>query len=83
MTPPISDFTYYWYAAHQFVQSANPYTPEPTHNLLMLAPPWALAIVGPLGYLPLKLAEMIWLGISFAARAVDSTSNPAWKSRHT
>ena len=71
MTPVVTDFTYYWFAAHQFVHGANPYAPEPVHNLLMLAPPWVLAILGPFGYLPLKIAELLWLVISLAARSIS------------
>jgi hypothetical protein len=29
---PVSDFTYYWFAAHQFVNAANPYVPEPAQR---------------------------------------------------
>ena len=71
MTPVVTDFTYYWFAAHEFVHGANPYTPEPVHNLLMLAPPWVLALLGPFGYLPLRIAEIVWLMISLAARSVS------------
>jgi hypothetical protein len=71
MMPVVTDFTYYWFAAHRFLSGSNPYVLEPVHGLMMQAPPWILAVIAPLGALPLKTAEIVWLVISLAARSLS------------
>lgn len=57
--PPVNDFTYYWYAAQQFVSGHNPYLAMPG-KYVMFAPPWALAVTFPLGFLPFQVAQFLW-----------------------
>lgn len=57
---PVSDFTFYWYAAHQFVNGHNPYGSMPGREYALFAPPWSLSVLFPFGFLPLSTAEIVW-----------------------
>lgn len=61
-THPVVDFIVYWAAAHNFVQHHNPYSIVEIFQIqraqgwtgsipiMMLAPPWVLPLIEPLGY---------------------------------
>src|SRR5579862_7050477 len=66
------DFVSYWAAGQQLVHHANPYDRAAIsaleHSqgltvravLIMRNPPWALPLAYPLGFLPLRLAGVLW-----------------------
>jgi hypothetical protein len=58
---PVSDFTFYWYAAQQFVTGHTPYIPMPGRQYVILNPPWALTLLFPLGFMSLAVAQVVWL----------------------
>lgn len=67
MTPvanPVNDFTFYWYAARQFVSGLNPYVPAPGRGYVMFSPPWSLPLIAPLGWMPLNVAQIVWTLVS-------------------
>ncbi len=57
---PVNDFTFYWYAAQQFVSGHSPYIPMPGREYVILNPPWALTILFPFGFLSLAVAQVVW-----------------------
>jgi hypothetical protein len=76
---PPDDFIEYWAAAKLTLEGRNPYdgrlllplqqaggrnTQQP---VMMWNPPWTLALVWPLGLLPAREAQLLWLGVNFAA----------------
>jgi len=63
----VSDFTFYWIAAQRFFAGTNPYAADPAHGWIMLAPPWILPLLWPLGALSLSSAETLWFALSVAA----------------
>ena len=66
------DFVSYWATGQQLVRHANPYDRDAVaaleHSagltvkavLIMRNPPWALPLAYPLGFLPLRLAGILW-----------------------
>jgi hypothetical protein len=66
------DFVSYWATGQQLVRHANPYDRDAVaaleHDagltvravLIMRNPPWALPLAYPLGFLPLRLAGILW-----------------------
>jgi hypothetical protein len=70
---PVSDFTFYWYAAEQFVNGRNPYTCMPGRAYSLFAPPWSLAVLFPFGFLPLGLAEIVWTLLLIALISISAT----------
>ena len=78
---PPDDFVEYWAAARLTLADDNPYdgakllplqqaagrdTDKP---IMMWNPPWALAVVLPLGLVPAREAQLLWLLVNFAAIA--------------
>lgn len=76
---PPDDYIEYWAAAKLAVRGQNPYdgnlllplereggrdTDEP---VMMWNPPWTLAVVFPLGLLPSRAGQLLWLAVNFAA----------------
>ena len=64
---PVNDFTFYWYAAHEFISGRNPYVPAPGRGFVMFSAPWSFAAIFPLGLLPLEVAQFVWLMVSVVA----------------
>jgi len=71
--PGHHDFVSYWTAGHQLLHHANPYDGAAIHSaelaagfprdanvLLMRNPPWALALVLPLGLLGVRIGSLVW-----------------------
>ena len=70
--PASRDFVSYWATGQQLVRHANPYDRDAVaaleHSagltvkavLIMRNPPWALPLAYPLGFLPLRLAGILW-----------------------
>jgi hypothetical protein len=69
---PLHDFVEYWAAGRLLVRGENPYDParmgelerdagREEEGILMWCPPWALALVAPLGLLDCRTAHPIWL----------------------
>ncbi|WP_439628068.1 glycosyltransferase family 87 protein [Gemmata sp.] len=76
---PPDDYIEYWAAATLAVRGQNPYdgalllpleraggrdTDEP---VMMWNPPWTLAVVFPLGLLPSRAGQLLWLAVNFGA----------------
>lgn len=76
---PPDDFVEYWAAGRLALTGGNPYdgaqllpleraagrdTDEP---VMMWNPPWALAVVLPLGALPAREAQLVWLAVNLVA----------------
>jgi hypothetical protein len=72
-SPGHHDFVSYWTAGHQLLHHANPYDGAAIHSaelaagfpreanvLLMRNPPWALALVLPLGLLGVRIGSLVW-----------------------
>jgi hypothetical protein len=76
---PPDDFIEYWAAAKLTLEGGNPYDGEQLLPLqraggrdtdkavMMWNPPWTLAAVLPLGLLPAREAQLLWLLVNFAA----------------
>ncbi len=76
---PPDDFIEYWAAAKLIVAGENPYSPDlllplqraggrdTDRAVMMWNPPWSLAVVLPLGFLPPREAQLLWLAINLAA----------------
>ncbi|MFO0797208.1 MAG: glycosyltransferase family 87 protein [Gemmataceae bacterium] len=76
---PPDDFVEYWAAARLTLTGGNPYDPEQLLPLqvaagratdeavMMWNPPWALAVVLPLGLLPAREAQLLWLAANLVA----------------
>jgi len=76
---PPDDFVEYWAAARLTLAGDNPYDGEKLLPLqqaagrdtdkpiMMWNPPWALAVVLPLGLVPAREAQLLWLLVNFAA----------------
>lgn len=76
---PPDDFIEYWAAVRLTLSGENPYDPtlllplqqangrQTDDAVMMWNPPWALAIVLPLGLLPAREAQLLWLGVNAAA----------------
>lgn len=78
---PVKDFVEYWSAGVVTARGGNPYDaeqllpyqvqaghdPNRREAVMMWNPPWALAVVVPLGLLPPRAAHLTWLGIQMAA----------------
>jgi hypothetical protein len=69
---PLYDFVEYWAAGRLLAGGENPYDPVRMDELerqagrteeaiLMWSPPWALALVAPLGLLDVRTAHQLWL----------------------
>jgi Glycosyltransferase family 87 len=66
------DFVSYWATGRQLVDRANPYDRDAVGRLehaqgldlravlIMRNPPWALVLAWPLGFLPLRVAAVLW-----------------------
>lgn len=75
---PPDDSIEYWAAARLVLQSDNPYAPESllplqraggretSEAVMMWNPPWTLALVLPLGALPARAAQLLWLAVHLA-----------------
>jgi hypothetical protein len=74
---PLHDFVEYWAAGRLIVRGENPYDPARMEELeraagrqadgiLMWNPPWALALVMPLGLLECRAAHPVWLLLNLA-----------------
>lgn len=76
---PPDDFVEYWAAAKLTLAGENPYDPNqllPLQRLngrqtdeavMMWNPPWTLPVVLPLGLVPAREAQLLWLAVNFAA----------------
>lgn len=76
---PPDDFVEYWAAARLTLGGRNPYDPalllplqvaagrDTADAVMMWNPPWALAAVLPLGLLPAREAQLLWLTVNLAA----------------
>ena len=76
---PPDDFVEYWAAAKLTLDGRNPYAPEQLlplqqaagrdtdEAIMMWNPPWSLAVVLPLGLLPARAAQLLWLAANLAA----------------
>src|SRR2546430_16338135 len=70
---PPDDFIEYWAAARLTLDGQNPYDPaqllplqrangrQTDDAVMMWNPPWALAVVLPLGLFPAREAQLLWL----------------------
>ena len=77
------DFVSYWATGQQLVRHANPYDRDAVaaleHSagltvkavLIMRNPPWALPLAYPLGFLPLRLAGILWSLILLACLLIS------------
>ncbi|HEX4607792.1 MAG TPA: glycosyltransferase family 87 protein, partial [Urbifossiella sp.] len=76
---PPDDFVEYWAAARLTLTGGNPYDPaqllplqlsagrDTDEAVMMWNPPWALAAVLPLGLLPAREAQLLWLAANLLA----------------
>ncbi len=76
---PPDDFVEYWAAGRLNAAGQDPYSPElllPLQRLagrdtdeaiMMWNPPWTLPLVMPLGLLPARVAQLLWLLVNLAA----------------
>ena len=76
---PPDDFVEYWGAARLTIDGQNPYDPalllplqqtagrDTDEAIMMWNPPWSLAVVLPLGLLPARVAQLLWLAVNLAA----------------
>jgi hypothetical protein len=77
------DFVSYWATGQQLVHHGNPYDRDaistlehsagltPKAVLIMRNPPWALPLAYPLGFLPLRLAAILWTLLLLACLLVS------------
>ena len=75
---PPDDSIEYWAAAHLLRQGQNPYAAElllplqqaggrlTDEAVMMWNPPWTLAVVLPLGWLPARAAQLLWLAVQLS-----------------
>jgi hypothetical protein len=81
---PLFDLITYWTAGRLFLTGGNPYSmqaifaiersqgwPYPV-PLVMLNPPWTLALAAPLALLPFQIAHHLWFLLSIAIEAACS-----------
>ena len=78
---PPDDFVEYWAAAKLTLEGKNPYDPvlllplqkaagrDTDEAIMMWNPPWSLTAVLPLGLLPARLAQLLWLAGGLVASA--------------
>ena len=76
---PPDDFVEYWVAARLTLDGRNPYDPaqllplqraagrDTDEAIMMWNPPWSLAVVLPLGLIPAREAQLLWLVVNLAA----------------
>ena len=76
---PPDDFVEYWAAAALTLDGRNPYDPalllplqkaagrDTDEAVMMWNPPWSLAVVLPLGLMPARVAQLLWLLANLAA----------------
>jgi hypothetical protein len=76
---PPDDFIEYWAAARLTIEGKNPYDPklllplqqtagrQTEKAVMMWNPPWSLAVVLPLGLLPAREAQLLWLAVNLLA----------------
>jgi hypothetical protein len=76
---PPDDFIEYWAAAKLTLNGENPYDAalllplqqangrDTDRAVMMWNPPWSLAVVLPLGLIPAREAQLLWLAVNFAA----------------
>jgi hypothetical protein len=76
---PPDDFVEYWAAAKLTLAGKNPYDPdlllpieqsagrETDKAVMMWNPPWSLAVVLPLGLIPAREAQLLWLAVNLLA----------------
>jgi len=79
---PPDDFVEYWAAGRLALDDADPYSPElllplqrdagrdTDEAIMMWNPPWTLPLVLPLGALPARVAQLVWLFIGVGSIAV-------------
>lgn len=85
LSRPFVDFLVYWSAAHLFVSGANPYSLpdvfvlqkslgfQGSIPLMMLSPPWTLAIIAPLGFAQsYVLSWIVTISLLIASVAIAS-----------
>jgi Glycosyltransferase family 87 len=70
---PVNDFAAYWTAARLLLAHQDPYAEPPVRHIeeslghpdskhmLMLNPPWTLAVVLPFGLLPYRVGQILWV----------------------
>jgi hypothetical protein len=79
---PPGDYVQYWCAGWLNLRGENPYDPVRMYELdkwigwtpedqpvMMWNPPWTLSVVMPLGFLPWRAAQFVWLLLKLAALA--------------
>jgi Glycosyltransferase family 87 len=76
---PPDDFVEYWAAAKLTLEGKNPYDSalllplqqyagrQTDEAIMMWNPPWSLAVVLPLGLLPAREAQLLWLAVNLLA----------------
>jgi hypothetical protein len=76
---PPDDFVEYWAAARLTLSGGNPYDPaqllplqrdagrDTDEAVMMWNPPWSLTAVLPLGLLPAREAQLLWLAVNLLA----------------
>ena len=76
---PPDDFIEYWAAGRLALNGQNPYDPalilplqlaagrETDEAVIMWNPPWSYSVVIPLGALPARPAQLLWLALNLAA----------------
>jgi hypothetical protein len=89
---PPDDFVEYWAAGRLNANGLNPYDPEQLLPLQLVAgrdtdeavmmwnPPWTLALVMPLGLLPARTAQLLWL--LFHLAIILYCADWAWRACH-
>lgn len=92
---PPDDFVEYWAAGRLNLGGQNPYSPDlllPLERaagrdtddaVMMWNPPWTLAVAMPLGALPARVAQLVWLLVGLAAVGssawlLSESSNQKW-----
>ena len=81
---PLQDFITYWAAGRLFVTGGEPYSPDALIAMerslgwphavpvVMLNPPWVLALVGPLALMPFVTAHAVWFAVSLGIEILCS-----------
>jgi len=76
---PPDDFVEYWAAGRLALNGEDPYSPpkllelerlagrDTDEAIMMWNPPWTLPVVMPLGAMPARAAQLVWLGLGLAA----------------
>jgi hypothetical protein len=81
---PPDDYVEYWAAGRLNLHGQNPYSPElllplerhagrdTDEAIMMWNPPWTLAVVMPLGAIPAREGQLLWLLVSFLAMGLSA-----------